>query len=392
MNKIIYIGMDVHSSNYTLCSFEPGYGFSEDKIFGQVQFKEDFIKNTEVYISNLKKQRKDIDVVCGYEAGCLGYVPQRELSKKGIKCIILAPSTMAVQKGGKKIKNDYKDSIDIARCLANGSYKPVYIPDTEDEDVRDFIRMRDDHNTALKHIKQQLNAFLLRHGFQYDGKSKWTLKHIAWIKNLSCTDKQREIINEYLETYQRLRDKIDALDVRIEELSKTERYKDTVKKLTCIKGIKTHTALSFITEVGDFNRFESAEKFAGYIGLTPGEHSSAEKEHKTNITKAGNRHLRRLAVEVSWSYMRGNVGQKSVELKKRQKNMPQEVVFYADKASTRCHRKYHRLTAKGKNPNKAVTAVARELCCFIWGMATSHYEGKTAQPEDNSVLIDSALD
>ena len=36
MNKIIYIGMDVHSSNFTLCSFEPGYGMSEDKIFGQV--------------------------------------------------------------------------------------------------------------------------------------------------------------------------------------------------------------------------------------------------------------------------------------------------------------------------------------------------------------------
>ena len=48
MNKIIYIGMDVHSSNFTLCSFEPGYGMTEDKIFGQVQFKDDLIKNTDV--------------------------------------------------------------------------------------------------------------------------------------------------------------------------------------------------------------------------------------------------------------------------------------------------------------------------------------------------------
>ena len=83
MNKIIYIGMDVHSSNYTLCSFEPGYGIKEDRIFGQVQFKEDFINNTEKYIKNLRKQRKDVDVVCGYEAGCLGYAPQRELALKG---------------------------------------------------------------------------------------------------------------------------------------------------------------------------------------------------------------------------------------------------------------------------------------------------------------------
>ena len=99
-----------------------------------------------------------------------------------------------------------------------------------------------------------------------------------------------------------------------------------------------------------------------------------------------------LAVEASWSYMKGNIGKKSAEVKKRQKNMPQEVVTYADKASIRCQRKYHRLTSKGKDSNKAVTAVARELCCFIWGMATSHYEGRTIQPKDNSELKESALD
>lgn len=100
---------------------------------------------------------------------------------------------------------------------------------------------------------------------------------------------------------------------------KQERYAEIVKKLICIKGITPHTALSFTTEVCDFNRFESAEKFASYIGLTTGEQSSGDSEHKTNITKAENRHLRRLAVEVAWTYMRGNIGQKSVELKKDKK-------------------------------------------------------------------------
>ena len=152
-------------------------------------------------LNNLKSQRKDIDIVCGYEAGCLGYVPYRELTRSGINCKILAPSTMAVQKGGKKLKNDFRDALDIARCLASGSYKAVNVPDVEDEDVRDYIRMRDDHKTALKQIKQRLNAFCLRHGFQYD-KSKWTLAHIRWIKHLECTLRQKEIINEYLATYE----------------------------------------------------------------------------------------------------------------------------------------------------------------------------------------------
>ncbi|SFO96368.1 Transposase [Ruminobacter amylophilus] len=232
---------------------------------------------------------------------------------------------MAVQKGGKKLKNDFRDALDIARCLASGSYKAVNIPDIEDEDVRDYLRMRDDHQTALKQIKQRLNAFCLRHGFQYD-KSKWTLAHIQWIKRLECTFKQKEIINEYLATYEALKSKIEAFDVRIEDFASSERYADKVKKLVCIKGIQTNTAMSFISEVGDFNRFRTAEQFAGYIGLVPGEHSSGDKVCRTVITKSGNTHLRRIAVECCNSYRRGNVGQKSAALKKRQKNVPSEVI------------------------------------------------------------------
>ena len=124
----------------------------------------------------------------------------------------------------------------------------------------------------------------------------------------------------------------------------------------------------------NFGSCAAAEKFAGYLGLRPGEESSGNSEHKTKITKAGNRHLRKLAVETANSYRRGTIGKKSVELKNRQKDMPAEVISYAEKATERCQRKYSRMILRGKEANKAVTAIARELCCFIWGMATSHYD------------------
>ena len=181
MNKIIYIGMDVHSTNFTLCSFEPGYGFEADKIFGQTQIKEDIFNSTVKYINKLKSMRPDVDVICGYEAGCLGYNLHRKLKAKEIESVILAPTTMAVSRNCSKKKNDYRDAITIAKCLASSAYKAVYIPDDKDEDVRDFIRMRDDHKTALKQIKQQLNAFCLRHGHHYD-KAKWTGLHLNWLR------------------------------------------------------------------------------------------------------------------------------------------------------------------------------------------------------------------
>lgn len=112
--------------------------------------------------------RPDVDVICDYEAGCLGYNLHRKLKAKEIESVILAPTTMAVSRNSSKKKNDYRDAITITKCLASSAYKAVYLPDEKDEDVRDFIRMRDDHKTALKQIKQQLNAFCLRHGHHYE--------------------------------------------------------------------------------------------------------------------------------------------------------------------------------------------------------------------------------
>ena len=107
------------------------------------------------YIDKLKeKQGKGCEFVCGYEAGCLGYTLQRQLAEHGVKCEILAPTTMLVSKG-KRVKTDKRDAKVIAQCLAYGAYRAVYVPDTGDDAVKEYIRMRDDHRVALKKLKQQ---------------------------------------------------------------------------------------------------------------------------------------------------------------------------------------------------------------------------------------------
>ena len=184
---------------------------------------------------------------------------------------------------------------------------------------------------------------------------------------------QRETLDEYLLTYEYLTEKINRFDERIEELSTAEKYKEKVKHMSCLLGIKTHTALSMIVEVGDFERFEKAPKFAAFLGLVPSEDSSNTKVNRYSITKAGNSHLRRLLVEATQSYTRGTIGHKSVALKQRQKGNPPEIIAYADKANERLRRRFYKMTLnKGVNRNVATTAIARELACFIWGMMTEH--------------------
>jgi transposase len=128
-----------------------------------------------------------------------------------------------------------------------------------------------------------------------------------------------------------------------------------------------------MSEVSDMHRFPTAEKFAAYLGLVPGEHSSGNSVRRGGITKAGNVHVRTLLTEVAQSYTHGKVGYKSSALKNRQSGQSETVIAYADRANERLRRRYYQMTLQnGKRGNVAKTAIARELACFIWGLLTDH--------------------
>lgn len=231
--------------------------------------------------------------------------------------------------------------------------------------------MRDDHKLVLKKIKQQINAFCLRHGHFYDGH-KWTIKHREWLKTLNLSNLYRETLDEYMATYEEQESKIERLDRRIEELASDSAYKEKVKKLGCFLGIKTHTALSLIVETGDFKRFAKGNTYAAFLGLAPGESSSGDNVNRTGISKAGNSHLRTLLIEGARGICKGKIGHKSKDLRLRQAGNSAEVIAYADKANVRLRSRYYRFMRHEKKKNVAVAAIARELACFIWGMMTDN--------------------
>ena len=377
MKRILKIGMDVHSTNYTLCAMEPVFG-ADDRIYATIQVSPDY-KNILMFIEKVKQKLDPYDtydIECGYEAGCLGYSLYNQLTSAGVKCVILAPTTMLTQQG-KRIKTDTRDAVMIAQCLSYGGYHPVYVPTEEDDSVKEYLRMRDDHVIALKRLKQQINAFCLRRGYHYQD-SDWTQAHLKWLREIKLSPLYRETLDEYMATYFELTAKLDKYDARIKEIAAQAKYADKVNKLSCFIGIKVHTALSLIVETGDFCRFAKGSTYAAYLGLVPGEHSSSDKINRLRITKAGNSHLRMLLIEASVGICRGRIGYKSKELRKRQQGNSIQVISYADMANTRMRSKYYRLIRHGKKRNVAVTAIARELACFIWGMMTDNIEGKAA--------------
>jgi transposase len=367
MNTVIYIGIDVHKDSYSLCSFL----FSSGTSFGQSRIGSKS-KLVVKYVHKIRELHPECKVLCGYEAGPTGYGLYRDLEKAGIPCVIMAPTSLP-KAPGNRVKNDRLDAMNLAKQLAWGTYSPVYVPTPQDEAVKNYTRLRNTRKLALKKAKQNLLAFLLRLGRQYGGgKTYWTQAHYTWLRDQQFSDAvDQETFNEYLQEVHDQQEKVDRYDAKIEEIAAQEAYREYVAKLRCFRGIETHTALSLVTEIGDFSRFARAQQFSSYLGLVPSEDSSGTREHRGAITKAGNTRLRLLLIEGAQATVRSRLyGRKSKRLLARQKGNDAEVIAYADRANKRLHRVYSNLVSRGVHHNKATVAAARELSCFVWGMMT----------------------
>ena len=159
MTSIVQIGMDVHKNNFTVCCFD----IESEQVKYTVTLEPDY-RQIIKYIQNVRKRYPEgTEFECGYEAGCLGYSLYNDLTSHGIKCTILAPTTMS-EHDNKIIKTDKRDAANIAKCLAYHTYKKVYVLDDEDNSVKEYIRMRDDHSKEWKRIKQKILELCLRNG------------------------------------------------------------------------------------------------------------------------------------------------------------------------------------------------------------------------------------
>jgi transposase len=358
MDNLQYVGLDVHKESIKALVLEGRNGGSE---------LEKTLRNERAKIKAFFERLKDQgSVVVCYEAGCMGFELQRMLENMGVRCLVAAPG-LVPRRPGERIRTDRRDARKLAVHLRSGELTFIAIPTREDEGVRDYLRMHEDFKSDLKKTKLRLLNLLLRHNIIYKAGNHWTGKHELWLKSLSFDDPQlKETFDEYFFQLKDLEEKIARIKERIEQIALKDRYKEKVEKLKCFKGIETLTALSFIVEVGDFRRFMKAEEFMAFLGLVPSEDSTGEKRRQGGITKAGNVHLRKLLIEAGWHYQYYNAVSK--RLAARRRGQDASLIAYANKAGRRLSKKFSRMIFRHKKPQIAVTAVARELAGFLWGM------------------------
>jgi transposase len=360
MQRTLYVGLDVHKASISATVAEEGRD-------GAVRFI-GAIANTPTEVAKLARRlsRNGDRLDFCYEAGGCGYGIYRQLIALGHSCTLAAPSLIA-RKPGDRVKTDRRDSEMLALQHRHGDLTAVWVPDPVHEALRDLVRARMDAVMQLMRARQQLLAFLLRHGRIYETGKNWTLRHRRWLSTQSFDQTAHQIVfQDYVEAVWTAQNRRDHLEARITAMLPDWSMAPVVEALRAIRGIDLISSVIFVSGVGDMSRFEKPRQLMAYLGLTPSEHSSGSRIRRGAITRAGNGEARRMLVEAAWSYRyqaRVSSGKTDVVSK-----LPKPVRDIAWTAQVRLCDRYRKLSASGKKPTVVVTAIARELCGFAWAI------------------------
>ena len=358
MSQYVWVGLDVHVESITAAILMGDSSEAE-----VVKLSGDLMQVRRLF----RRLSKKGAVRACYEASGAGFVLQRVLTRDGFLCEVVAPSLIPRKRGDRR-KNDRLDAIMLAQLYRSGHLTQVHVPSVDEEALRRLIRLRHSFQEQCKSTKRRIYGILLNAGLVYrEGKSLWTKKHRAWLEQLRTQldgPLQTALVTE-LEHFEYLEMQRNALDAEIERYAQDAPFREAVEALCCLRGVKTLTAMTLLCEIGDVHRFRSPRALMAYFGLVPSERSSGQVERRGSITKAGNTEARRILIEAAWNNRHRAAA--NLRLNRRRQGQPPRIVAIAVKAQHRLSRKFYKLWQR-KHPHVAITAVARELCGFVWAI------------------------
>ncbi len=358
----LYLGLDVHKDSITIAIAPAGLR-NEVRLFGTLT---NDLGRLEVALGRIRKAHPGARLEVAYEAGPCGFGIARRLKQLQIPCLVAAPSLIPKQPGS-PFKTDKRDARAIARLLRAGELTGVYVPEPTDEAIRDLCRARTDAVDDQRRCRLRLKAFLLRHGYRYQGKANWSQPHMRYLRELVLPHPaMKAILEEYLQGIDAAHQRVQRIEASMLTLLDTWRLKPAVQALMALRGFQLVAAMVTVSELGDIHRFAHPRQLMTYLGLVSTEDSSGPRQRLGKISRCGNGHQRWILTECAEHYLLPP--KVSKELSRRQEGQPPEVRALSWKAQNRLHTRFSRLLARRLPRNKAKVAVARELCGFVWAL------------------------
>jgi transposase len=366
MNKTIMIGCDVHDATLVL-KIADGTGPSLRKAF-----RTDNRPQLIAWLHGYAAERGATRIVLAYEASGQGFGLYDDLSDAGIECHVLAPTHLPHTARSRKTKTDDNDAellLDEVRgfVLAGRALPAVWVPDLQTRDDRELIRHRLQLAEQRTRIKNQIRNLAKRWKLAlpdwFTKSGDWSGRSRQWLRDVAAGtlgalgSGARATLASLVDLYESLCGQLKTLDAGVKQLSRAPRYAQAFRKLQLLPGVGLLSAMTFLTELGDLDRFANRRALASYLGLAPSSFESGERnDRKGHITRQGPSRVRHVLCQSAWAALR---------------------------CSPVWRETYDRIRRGTSRRSKvAIVAVMRKLGILMWQVARSPEWDGYLRPED----------
>lgn len=291
-----------------------------------------------------------------YEAGRDGFWLHRALAARGIQNTVVDSASIEVDRRARRVKTDSLDAVKLVTMLVRHHggerrvWRTVRVPTAAEEDQRQVHR-------ELAVLKRDRTALVCRI------KSLLALQGVAGGPRAmvpDAIDTLRTWSGDRLpaalaERLKRECARVEAIDRQIRVLERKRKHAlkhegsraiALVRKLMKLRGIGVESSWIYVMELFAWRELKTVRQVGAIAGLTPAPYQSGDMKHELGITKAGNRHVRGIAVEIAWGWLKF---QPESELSR----------WYARKFAT----------AGPAARRKGIVALARKLLVALWKYA-----------------------
>jgi len=293
ISQEIWIGIDAHKKTLHFSVIN-----EDDEVLWQ-----NSVPHGRSHVQSVIDRLPGCKIVAVYESGPTGYSLRHWLKEMGCTAFVTPVSKVPENKGGKQIKTDKRDSLQLARLARAGLLDEVHDLGKERYCQRELTRTREQLMQQRSKICSQIKSKLVFHSIETPKgmKSNWSKKYLAWLANNPSGNPSLDVaLNVMVGMYRALTTQIKRLDKEIKELAETDEFEEEVELLTTVPQVGVLTAMIFLLELGDISRFDRCEEFSSFLGLVPGEWSTGEKRRQTSRVRWGNKRARTALVETSW--------------------------------------------------------------------------------------------
>lgn len=254
-------------------------------------------------------------IVSCYEAGRDGFWLHRFLRAQGVQNRIVDSASIEIRRRARRVKTDRLDAQKLLTMLQREAlgeknlWSVVHVPAVEDEDARSLQR---EYRTLVKERSRSSNrikGLLASQGLVAPGIDprflEWLSTARLWDGSPVPPGVRARMEREYAR-WRFTHDQVLAIDKERRDRTKdlTDRNLEKVRALFALKGIGLGAAWTWGLEFFSWRNFRNGKQVGALSGLAPTPYQSGESDYELGISRAGNRWVRGLAIEIAWGWLR----------------------------------------------------------------------------------------